>query len=173
MFILPNILKHFFSNSKQIDVSQVSDLLKKLVPEKGKTKKEVAGKLEISPQLLGQYMKNRQKPKPEFYKSWKKVFGEDLLNYSDPENETNVSRETKSSLSNPSDLENAMPVGKPITVREFVDNLKATNDFYQEMLRNGILSIATNLNDLSRKFLGGEPNSGGDNFSDPDNSPPV
>lgn len=86
----PNNIKHFFSNSKQFDVNQVSELLNKLVPQKGATKSQVANKLKISPQLLGQYMKGRQKPKPDFYKKWKEVYGEDLLNYE----ETNVSRET-------------------------------------------------------------------------------
>lgn len=68
-------------------MDQVSELLKTLVPKKGKSTAEVARKLEISSQLLGQYMAGRQNPKAIFYKKWKKVFGEDLLAMT----ETNVS----------------------------------------------------------------------------------
>lgn len=125
--MLPNKNKHFFSNSKQIDVSQVSELLTLLVPLKGSTKAEVAGKLKISPQLLGQYMKERQNPKPDFYKKWKETFGEDLLNY----DQTNVSRETATPEPAKQD--------PPTRIEEI---LERHNSFLQRMLES-------NLNKLS------------------------
>lgn len=103
-------------------MSQVSDLLKKLVPKKGKTKKEVADKLKISPQLLGQYMKDRQKPKTGFYVKWKEVFGEDLLNIE----ETNVSRETETK-------QEILAVGAlQVTLKDHYELMKEKDSLYKE-----------------------------------------
>lgn len=72
-------------------MNQVSETIKAAVEYKGKNAAEVARKLGISSQLLGQYMNGRHKPKPEFYIKWKEVFKEDLMQAI----ETNVSHETK------------------------------------------------------------------------------
>lgn len=72
---------------KQIDLDQVVAVLNNLVPKRGKSKSEVARKLGISSQLLGQYMDGRQKPKADFYVKWKNAFKEDILKLV----ETNVS----------------------------------------------------------------------------------
>lgn len=71
-------------------MSQVSEILKELIPLRGKNSAEVARKLGISSQLLGQYLNERHKPKQDFYNKWKEVYGDDLLSLV----ETNVSRET-------------------------------------------------------------------------------
>jgi transcriptional regulator with XRE-family HTH domain len=60
-------------------LDQVSTIIADQVKKKGKTKSEVADKLGISSQLLGQYTNGRQKPKPDFYIKWKNAFGEDIL----------------------------------------------------------------------------------------------
>jgi transcriptional regulator with XRE-family HTH domain len=57
---------------------KISDKLTRLVPEKGKSINEVARKLSVSGQLLGQYMKGKKEPKPGFYMKWKETFGENL-----------------------------------------------------------------------------------------------
>lgn len=57
---------------------------------------EVAEKLGISSQLLGQYERGERNPKLGFYKKWEQVFGQDLLALKD---EANVSREAKNGTS--------------------------------------------------------------------------
>lgn len=61
-----------------------------LVPKKGKSISEVARRLGISSQLLGQYMKGRHEPKLSFYEAWAREFGEDITSLA----ERNVSHET-------------------------------------------------------------------------------
>lgn len=68
----------------------IADVLTELVPQKGKNKSEVARRLGISSQLLGQYMNGRHEPKLSFYEAWAREFGEDLK----PAAERNVSHET-------------------------------------------------------------------------------
>lgn len=58
---------------------QLSDILKELIPKKGKSKSEVARLLGISSQLLGQYQRGGRKPGGDFFLKWRQVFGEDLL----------------------------------------------------------------------------------------------
>lgn len=103
-------------------MDQVSSLLEALVPQKGSNKSEVAAKLGISSQLLGQYMKGRQNPKIHFFNKWKEVFGEDLLRMT----ETNVSeqaREDRQKLTDP------LPMGDVnITLKDYIDLLKYTNE---------------------------------------------
>lgn len=65
-------------------MEELKDILTEKRAKHG-NKAQVAKKLGISPQKLGQYEKGRQKPKLEFYKKWKEAFGEDLVM------ETNVS----------------------------------------------------------------------------------
>lgn len=60
-------------------MDQVYTIIAELVKKKGKSKSEVAEKLGISSQLLGQYTNGRQKPKADFYIKWKNTFGEDIL----------------------------------------------------------------------------------------------
>lgn len=68
-------------------MSQVSEIIKSKIAQRGGNKSEIARQLGVSSQLLGQYERGRHKPKPEFYIKWKEVFGEDLLS------KTNVSKE--------------------------------------------------------------------------------
>lgn len=60
---------------------QLSDILNELVPKKGKSASEVARKLNISSQLLGQYRNGGKNPSWEFLLKWLEVFGENLLEY--------------------------------------------------------------------------------------------
>jgi transcriptional regulator with XRE-family HTH domain len=69
-------------------------VLSKLIEELRKplgNKAQVARKLAISPQLLGQYESGMQRPKLEFFNKWKEVFEHDLIEL---EKERNVSHET-------------------------------------------------------------------------------
>lgn len=101
---------------KQIDLDQVVAILNNLVPKRGKSKSEVARKLGISSQLLGQYMDGRQKPKPEFYIKWKDAFKEDLLKLV----ETNVSDIKEDKV----EFEAGAPLLKELTKE--IKQLKAT-----------------------------------------------
>lgn len=74
---------------------ELSEILTGLRKKHG-NKAQVAKKLRISSQLLGQYEAGRQKPKLDFYKKWKEVFNEDILKLID---ETNVSHETENGTS--------------------------------------------------------------------------
>lgn len=60
-------------------MDQIAKIVKQYVDKRGKSQSEVARRLGISSQLLGQYISGRHKPKADFYTSWKKVFGDDLL----------------------------------------------------------------------------------------------
>jgi transcriptional regulator with XRE-family HTH domain len=80
-------------------LDQLSEIIKAAVDDKGKSAAEVARKLNISSQLLGQYMNGRHKPKLDFYIKWKEVFNEDLLQVV----ETNVSHETNAEDNRPPD----------------------------------------------------------------------
>jgi transcriptional regulator with XRE-family HTH domain len=73
-------------------VDDLTDVLKELIKDKGK-QTEIAKKLGISAQRLGQYLAGRQKPKLDFYIKWKEVFGEDIQQMLTGET-TNVSRGT-------------------------------------------------------------------------------
>lgn len=89
MFHLAKHFETFLSDFILIDLDQVKDIIAAAIERHGGNKSEIARKLHISSQLLGQYEAGRQKPKPDFYVKWKKTFGEDL------QNETFVSFETK------------------------------------------------------------------------------
>jgi phage repressor protein C with HTH and peptisase S24 domain len=78
-----------FTTETFVDLSQVSDIIAKEVADRGGNQSEIARKLGISSQLLGQYIAGRHKPKADFYIKWKTVFGEDLLDLI----ERNVSHE--------------------------------------------------------------------------------
>lgn len=115
-------------------MDQVSKLLADLVPKKGKNKSVVAKRLGISPQLLGQYIQGRQKPKVEFFNKWKETFGEDLLNKA-----TNVSHETSTP-----------PVGSSgivpdSDVRDHLATLKNHNSFLQSLVQDKLLMMESNL----------------------------
>lgn len=101
---------------KQIDLDQVVAVLNKLVPKRGKSKSEVARRLGISSQLLGQYMNGRQKPGADFYIRWKNTFKEDLLSLV----ETNVSIVNE----DPVEYEVGTPLIKALTKE--IKQLKAT-----------------------------------------------
>jgi transcriptional regulator with XRE-family HTH domain len=73
-------------------VDDLTDVLKELIKDKGK-QTEIAKKLGISAQRLGQYLIGRQKPKLDFYVKWKQVYGEDIQQML-IEGKTNVSRGT-------------------------------------------------------------------------------
>lgn len=55
----------------------LKDIIKELRENHG-NKSEVARKLGISPQRLGQYEKGKMEPKSDFYEKWEGVFGEDI-----------------------------------------------------------------------------------------------
>lgn len=84
MFHFPNILKHFFRNTKLIDLnqeksSQKNTAFEKIVNEKGGNKAAIGKRLgKVSGQLIGQYIAGRQKPKEDFFKKWKETFKEDI-----------------------------------------------------------------------------------------------
>lgn len=80
IFQIVNFSERIISNPKDFDLDQVSDTIKKAVEDKGKSQAAVARKLQISSQLLGQYISGKHKPKSDFYLKWKEVFKEDLLN---------------------------------------------------------------------------------------------
>lgn len=69
----------------------LKDIIKELRQRHG-NKKEVAEKIGISSQLLGQYEQGRQEPKVGFYDKWKEVFNEDIRAIM--KKETNVSHGT-------------------------------------------------------------------------------
>lgn len=75
----------------------IADVLTELVPKKGKNKSDVARRLGISSQLLGQYMNGRHEPKLAFYEAWEREFGEKLKTG----NERIVSHETSVSSDQP------------------------------------------------------------------------
>ena len=68
----------------------LKEVIKELRQNHG-NKTQVAKKLGISSQLLGQYEQGRQEPKIEFFEKWKNVFGEDLRAI---QKQTNVSKKT-------------------------------------------------------------------------------
>jgi transcriptional regulator with XRE-family HTH domain len=70
---------------------ELKEILTKLRSGHG-NKSQVAKRIGISPQLLGQYEQGRQLPKIDFYKKWKTAYGEDLIEMI---GETNVSHETE------------------------------------------------------------------------------
>lgn len=55
----------------------LKDIIKELRENHG-NKSEVARKLGISPQRLGQYEKGKMEPKGDFYEKWEVAFGEDI-----------------------------------------------------------------------------------------------
>ncbi len=66
------------------------------IREKHGNKSQVAKKLDIPSQLLGQYEKGKRKPKQGFYDKWLEVFNQDLQALlKHPSNEANVSHETE------------------------------------------------------------------------------
>jgi transcriptional regulator with XRE-family HTH domain len=93
-------------------------LLKEILPRirmKHGTQVDVAEKLGIKSQLLGQYEKGKRNPKLAFYQKWKAVFGEDLQALT----EANVSFETKKGTyvetpSNKKEMENPEEVYRTI-----------------------------------------------------------
>lgn len=119
-------------------MKKISDILKELVPKKGKSNVEVAGKLGISSQLLGQYIGERQKPKPEFYKKWKDTFGEDLLKLT----ETNVSRETA--------MDDPLPLGDlVVTLGDYFQLLKSQRDSYERIIESGLVKLQNDVTQAS------------------------
>lgn len=91
---IPNNRSKIFKIETFVDLNQVANILKELVPKKGKSNAAVGARLGISGQLLGQYISGGRNPKADFYVKWKKEFGEDLLAMI----EANVSRDTFSSV---------------------------------------------------------------------------
>lgn len=71
-------------------MNQVANKIKEKIKDKGGNKSEIGRLLGVSSQLLGQYERGRQKPKPDFYLKWKEVYGEDLLTETIVSNENNV-----------------------------------------------------------------------------------
>ena len=55
------------------------ETLTELFNKTGLNQTQVAEKLGISPQLMGQYLKGRQNPKTDFWVKWHDVFGDDPL----------------------------------------------------------------------------------------------
>lgn len=96
-----NKRKHFFHNIFMLELKDTLTIRRK----NHGNKSQVAKKLGISSQLLGQYEQGRQKPKLEFYKKWKEVFGEDLLKETNvsnlSENNTPVEKSGNNKLSTP------------------------------------------------------------------------
>jgi transcriptional regulator with XRE-family HTH domain len=104
-------------------MKNLAELLADLVAKKGGNQSEIARKLGISPQRLGQYLDERQKPKTDFYMKWKKVYGEDIqqMLMSGEIKETNVSRETI-----------------PSTEEVFVNSMVKHADEYRVVLKSTI-----------------------------------
>lgn len=60
-------------------MERINEILKRLVLEKGQgNQAKVAAALGVSPQRLGHYLKGRKLPL-DFILTWKKVYGEDLV----------------------------------------------------------------------------------------------
>jgi transcriptional regulator with XRE-family HTH domain len=113
---------------------QLSDILGELVPKKGKSKSDVARKLNISSQLLGQYMAGGRKPGGEFYLKWRQVFGEDLLQLIEPK----VSHETPSSAF-------AIVAEGPVDeeyLRKYVKLLEEQLSFYKDKVQLSLADIS-------------------------------
>lgn len=60
-------------------VSGISQIIAQAIERQGSNKSEIARKLGISSQLLGQYEKGPKEPKLAFYVKWWENFKEDLL----------------------------------------------------------------------------------------------
>jgi transcriptional regulator with XRE-family HTH domain len=98
------------------------------VREKHGNKAQVAKKLGISPQLLGQYEKGRQNPKVDFFDKWKEVYNQDLRLMMI---ETNVSHGT----------EKHTPAMKSTSNKEMSRSAKET--FFEDLIeRNDTYFIA-------------------------------
>lgn len=122
---------------------KISDKLTKLVPEKGKSINEVARKLSVSGQLLGQYMKGKKEPKPGFYMKWKETFGDSLWDTppqtSGVPGQTNVSRETK------------MGMGSQPGSGPFKDVLKTSDKLDGQTVEALLIGLITRLNTLTEQ----------------------
>lgn len=91
MLQTPNILKQIFQYFKFNDLNQTSALIQQKREKLKLNKSQMAERLGISSQLLGQYEQGKRTPKTSFFLKWKEVFKEDLLK----DVEANVSRETQ------------------------------------------------------------------------------
>lgn len=91
-------------------MTPIEDVIKDLIKKNGGNKSEIARKLggKISSQRLGMYESGKMKPKQDFVKKWKQVFGDDI----DLLAERNVSRE-------------ALPERKLRTPEDLIDDYKA------------------------------------------------
>lgn len=78
----------------------IHKVLAELIPQKGKTNKEVAKKLseiakkKVSPQLLGMYRRGQRTPGSDFILLWEETFTDRLMDLA-KQYETDVPRETK------------------------------------------------------------------------------
>lgn len=80
-----------FKKFQEIFMTLLKDILPGIRAAHG-TQVDVAKKIGIKSQLLGQYENGKRNPKVNFYNKWKDVFGEDLQAMI---REANVSHETK------------------------------------------------------------------------------
>ena len=129
-------------------MNQVSSQIQKyLTDHPGTSQSDLASSLEISKQLLSQYIKGRQKPKLDFYNKWEKEFGYSL----NPKKTTNV---------------DAAKVDLPVdgfkrTLKDYFDEIennrketKEYNAFLQRMMETVLVDISTGLKVILQKELG-------------------
>lgn len=120
---------------KQIDLSHV---LRGLIKEReGNNISAAARKLEVSPQLLGMYVRGRRPPNVKFIQKWKQVYGDDLLNYIETPIETKVSplnNRVKADTANDSAYRDIL-----------IESLQRNIQFLEQTVQTNLIGISDNI----------------------------
>lgn len=134
---------------------ELKEIIKEL-REKHGNKAQVAKKLGIPSQRLGQYEQGRQKPKLDFFNKWKEVYNEDILMIQKGEKgKTNVSHETK----NGTLVQNEAAVPqKPLgeDLNEMLEKVEASKDYFvipRSVLRENYRLVALEQFQLEKEKL--------------------
>lgn len=113
-------------------MAELKDFLQKLRSQHG-TQTEVASKIGISSQLLGQYERGERNPKLPFFRKWKEVYNEDLQSLMD---------EAKVSIK----AINNTPVDKPS------DNKETSEEVYRNIVEGNTEYILIPRSVLQEKY---------------------
>lgn len=124
---------------------EIADVLTSLIEKQGGNKSQIARKLgvigdkKMTSQQIGHYASGKYKPKGDFYKKWKEVFGDDLERLV----EGNVSKENASGI---------IPIHREVW-HELQENNKTYKEFlnaYKESFNELIKTVNTTMDNLSK-----------------------
>jgi transcriptional regulator with XRE-family HTH domain len=128
-------------------LNQENAQFKALVLSKGNNKSDIARKLGVSPTVIGQYIKGRQKPKADFFDKWQAVYNEDIKQMFT----TNVPRETSQDgtahkIKKPDEsghTEKYIAVlEKSVNLAEMIQHLSTRYDQLQSKIEEGLINQA-------------------------------